>query len=70
MLARPERGAWESADTLGTPGRGAWESADTLGTPGRGARESADTLARRGLLRGWVSEPRPPKDHRRLRGQR
>jgi hypothetical protein len=32
------------------------------------AGEIADTLARRGLLRGWASEPRPPNHHRRLRG--
>src|SRR3954466_9383503 len=32
------------------------------------ALENANTLARRGLLRGWASEPRPPNDHRRLRG--
>ena len=27
------------------------------------AWETADTLARRGLLRGWASEPRPPNHH-------
>ena len=37
---------------------------------GRSAQENAHTRARRGLLRGWVSGPRPPNNHRRLRGRR
>ena len=36
----------------------------------RSAQENAYTLDRRGLLRGWVSEPRPPNHHRRLRERR
>src|SRR4051812_34308235 len=29
----------------------------------RSAQDNAETRARGGLLRGWVSEPRPPKNH-------
>jgi hypothetical protein len=37
---------------------------------GRAPRRTRTRAARRGLLRGWGSWPRPPNHHRRLRGRR